>query len=97
MPCGAPLYTMMSTALPFIFTSAPRNGSELSGDLSDESSASDTKLLLAAQDDAAAFIASDGQIRGTFLEAALRRLRSRSGAQIYDDRQLALALLSRAD
>lgn len=35
----------------------------------------DRKLILAAQDDAAAFIASDGQLRGAQLESALRSLR----------------------
>jgi len=33
------------------------------------------KLILAAQDDAAAFIASDGQLRGAQLESALAFLR----------------------
>lgn len=35
----------------------------------------DNKLILAAQDDAAAFIASDGQLRGAQLESALAFLR----------------------
>jgi uncharacterized protein (TIGR02448 family) len=35
----------------------------------------DRKLILAAQDDAAAFIASDGQLRGAQLEEALLALR----------------------
>lgn len=35
----------------------------------------DRKIVLAAQDDAAAFIASDGQIRGAQLEEALLALR----------------------
>ncbi|MDB6142992.1 MAG: Holliday junction resolvase [Pseudomonas sp.] len=35
----------------------------------------DRKLIVAAQDDAAAFIASDGQLRGARLESALLSLR----------------------
>jgi uncharacterized protein (TIGR02448 family) len=37
----------------------------------------DRKLILAAQDDAAAFIASDGQLRGARLESALLSLREK--------------------
>ncbi|KAF1054864.1 MAG: hypothetical protein GAK43_00603 [Stenotrophomonas maltophilia] len=36
----------------------------------------DHKLIAAAQDDAGSYVASDGQIRGPYLEAALQRLRS---------------------
>jgi uncharacterized protein (TIGR02448 family) len=39
----------------------------------------DNKLILAAQDDAAAFIASDGQLRGVQLESALAFLREELG------------------
>jgi uncharacterized protein (TIGR02448 family) len=39
----------------------------------------DNKLILAAQDDAAAFIASDGQLRGAQLESALAFLREELG------------------
>ena len=35
----------------------------------------DDKLIVAAQDDASSFIASDGQIRGPYLEAALQQVR----------------------
>lgn len=53
----------------------------------------DHKLLLAAQDDAAAFIASDGQLRGARLESVLRYLR-RSQAKLHaSDLELAQAIL----
>ena|SRR5690606_23672893 len=49
------------------------------------------KQVLAARDDASAFVASGGQIRGAHLEAALQQLRTRHpGAS---DEQLAEALL----
>jgi uncharacterized protein (TIGR02448 family) len=52
------------------------------------------KLLLAAQDDAAAFVASDGQLRAARLETALLYLRdSRPGLQASDI-ELAQAILA---
>lgn len=60
------------------------------------SSLRDSKLVQAARDDAASFIASAGAIRGARLEAALRHIRSQD-AQLAgrDDQQLAQAILSR--
>ena len=52
----------------------------------------DNKLVLAARDDASAFVASGGEIRGPYLEAALQRLRSEQPQA--DDMQLATRLLS---
>lgn len=54
------------------------------------SSSSDDKIVLDARDDAAAFVASDGAIRGARLEAALLHLRERDAAQ-RDASDLALA------
>jgi len=48
--------------------------------------------VLAARDDASAFVASGGEIRGPYLEAALQRLRSEQPQA--DDMQLATRLLS---
>ncbi len=53
----------------------------------------DARLLRAARDDAALFIASAGAYRGARLEAALRVLRQRT-ALPGDDLQLAQALLA---
>lgn len=53
----------------------------------------DRKLLLAAQDDAAAFIASDGELRGAQLEAALDYLRSAQPKLTASDLELAQAIL----
>lgn len=53
----------------------------------------DRKLLLAAQDDAAAFIASDGQLRGAQLESALIYLRRTQPKLHASDLELAQAIL----
>jgi uncharacterized protein (TIGR02448 family) len=53
----------------------------------------DHKLLIAAQDDAAAFIASDGQLRGSQLESALIYLRRTQPKLHASDLELAEAIL----
>lgn len=53
----------------------------------------DRKLVLEARDDAAAFVASDGQIRGARLQAALSALHARYPSQSVDDLELARAIL----
>ncbi|MHC8336863.1 DUF2388 domain-containing protein [Pseudomonas sp. HLT2-19-2] len=53
----------------------------------------DRKLLLAAHDDAAAFIASDGQLRGAQLESALIYLRRTQSKLHASDLELAQAIL----
>ena len=51
------------------------------------------KLIRAAQDDAAAFIASNGQRRGAQLESALRYLRQNPPKLSASDFELAQAIL----
>ncbi|MFJ7885883.1 DUF2388 domain-containing protein [Pseudomonas sp. NPDC096917] len=53
----------------------------------------DNKLICAAQDDAAVFIASDGQRRGAQLESALRYLRQNQPKLSASDLELAQAIL----
>jgi len=53
----------------------------------------DRKLLLAAHDDAAAFVASDGRWRGARLEAALQQLRQAHPELHASDLELAQAIL----
>lgn len=53
----------------------------------------DNKLILAAQDDAAAFIATDGQWRGARLESALDYLRRTQPKLNASDLELAQAIL----
>lgn len=58
------------------------------------SSLKDDKIVLAARDDAASFIASHGRIRGAHLEAALQHVRQQLPELQATDLQLAEALLS---
>ncbi|WP_455918292.1 DUF2388 domain-containing protein [Pseudomonas cerasi] len=53
----------------------------------------DRKLVMAAQDDAAAFIATDGQWRGARLESALDYLRRTQPKLHASDLELAQAIL----
>jgi len=59
------------------------------------SSFKDDKIVLAARDDAASFVASNGDIRGAHLEAALNTLRTRvPEARDASDQVLAEAILA---
>lgn len=58
------------------------------------SSFGDDKVVLAARDDAAAFVASQGAIRSVQLEAALQHIRQQLPALSGDDMQLASAILT---
>jgi len=59
------------------------------------STSGDDKVVLQARDDAASFVASDGRIRGAYLEAALRALRERGGDATHaSDLELARAILA---
>ncbi|RMS47389.1 hypothetical protein ALP65_03195 [Pseudomonas aeruginosa] len=55
----------------------------------------ENKLLRDARGDAASFVASDGAIRGAYLQAALQVLRQAPEYAGYSDLQLAAALLAR--
>lgn len=69
------------------------NASESTSDIS--SSFDDDKIVLAARDDAASFVASAGSIRGAQLEAALQVVRERvPEARQASDAELAQALLA---
>lgn len=59
------------------------------------SSLSDDKIVLAARDDAASFVASQGSIRGARLQAALQHIRQQAPHLSANDMQLAEAILSR--
>ena len=58
------------------------------------SSLRDDKLVLDARDDAARFVASQGDLRGAHLEAALRQIRSQQPELGASDLQLAQAILA---
>ncbi|MBV2133205.1 DUF2388 domain-containing protein [Pseudomonas sp. MAP12] len=68
------------------------NASESTSDIS--SSFDDDKIVRAARDDAASFVASNGAIRGAQLEAALRHIRQQAPQVQADDQQLARAILA---
>lgn len=53
----------------------------------------DRKLIIAAHDDAAAFIATDGEMRGAQLESALMALRQNPAKLSVSDLELAQAIL----
>lgn len=53
----------------------------------------DRKLIIAAHDDAAAFVASDGELRGAQLESALHYLRKSRPKLHVSDLELAQAIL----
>ena len=53
----------------------------------------DSKLIIAAQDDAAVFVASDGQLRGARLESAIKYLRQSRPKLHASDLELAQAIL----
>ncbi|AXM97158.1 DUF2388 domain-containing protein [Pseudomonas plecoglossicida] len=55
----------------------------------------DHKLVLAAQDDAGSFVASEGAIRGPFLEQALHQVRTENPGLQASDMDLANAILAR--
>lgn len=54
----------------------------------------DAKLIVAAREEAGSFVASDGAIRGAYLEAMLQRLRSEQPQLQASDLQLARAILA---
>ena len=56
----------------------------------------DDKLIVAARDDASSFVASGGEIRGPYLEAALQRIRSEHPDLKASDAELAGAILATA-
>ncbi|MEW5544325.1 DUF2388 domain-containing protein [Pseudomonas soli] len=55
----------------------------------------DHKLIVAAQDDAGSFVASEGAIRGPFLEAAIRQVRAENPGVQASDMELANAILAK--
>ncbi|WPC27770.1 DUF2388 domain-containing protein [Pseudomonas moraviensis] len=57
------------------------------------SSFRDDKIVLAARDDAASFVASEGDIRGVKLESALDHIRHQAPQLNATDAQLAQAIL----
>jgi uncharacterized protein (TIGR02448 family) len=55
----------------------------------------DHKMIIAAQDDAGSFVASDGGIRGPYLEAAMHKVRADNPGLQATDMELANAILAK--
>lgn len=55
----------------------------------------DNKMIVAAQDDAGSFVASDGGIRGPYLEAAMQQVRADNPGLQATDMELANAILAK--
>ncbi|MBA1231228.1 DUF2388 domain-containing protein [Pseudomonas viridiflava] len=55
----------------------------------------DHKLIVAAQDDAGSYVASNGDIRGPFLEAAIQQVRQDNPGLKATDMELANAILEK--
>ncbi|MDD2092038.1 DUF2388 domain-containing protein [Pseudomonas guariconensis] len=55
----------------------------------------DHKMVVAAQDDAGSFVASEGAIRGPYLEAAIRKVRADNPGMQATDMDLANAILAK--
>ncbi|MDD0977548.1 DUF2388 domain-containing protein [Pseudomonas fontis] len=55
----------------------------------------DHKLIIPARDDASAFIASDGAIRGVYLESMIQQMRQANPGLQASDEDLARAILTR--
>ncbi len=91
--------TLMALALPSLagsFAGSSAGASSAGSSASSGSSSDDDKVVLEAREDAASFVATDGQIRGARLEAALRQLREHDAqAREASDMELALAILAR--
>ncbi|MFK8329032.1 DUF2388 domain-containing protein [Pseudomonas sp. BJa5] len=55
----------------------------------------DHKLVVAAQDDAGSFVASNGAIRGPYLESAMQKVRAENPELQVSDMELANAILAK--
>jgi len=77
------------------FAGTSAGASSAGSSASSGSTSGSDKVVLEARDDAAGFVASDGQIRGAMLEAALRHLREVDPrAREASDMALAQAILA---
>ncbi|AMW84023.1 DUF2388 domain-containing protein [Pseudomonas yamanorum] len=80
-------------ATSFVMTTDALVSLSMSATKGTSSSFKDDKVVLAAKTDAAAFVASDGVIRGVQLESALEHIRLALKDEHYSDEQLARAIL----
>lgn len=77
------------------FAGTSAGASSAGSSASSDSSSGNDKVVMQAREDAAAFVASDGHIRGAQLEAALMHLREQDAdARGASDMALAKAILA---
>jgi uncharacterized protein (TIGR02448 family) len=95
-------FALLAAAVPVLASSfagttggaSSNASSDSTGDSSDSTSGND-KIVRDAREDAASFVASDGQIRSARLEAALVHLRQRNErSRAASDMQLARMILT---
>jgi uncharacterized protein (TIGR02448 family) len=84
--------TCTAQATSFVMTTDFLVSLSMSATKGTSSSFRDDKIVQAARDDAESFVATDGQIRGVRLEAALTHIRERLPEQTFTDMQLAQAI-----
>lgn len=95
-PVAFLLLACTTTALAGSFAGSSAGASSAGSSASSGSTSGDDKVVMAAREDAASFVASQGRIRGAQLEAALRHLREADeSARQASDMQLAQAILAR--
>ena len=97
-PTALAIALLAATASPVFassFAGTSAGSSAAGSSASSGSTSGDDKIVHAARDDAAGFVASDGAIRGVMLEAALHVLRERHPELRNDsDMRLAQAILA---
>jgi uncharacterized protein (TIGR02448 family) len=81
-------------ATSFVMTTDALVSLSMSATKGTSSNFKDDKIVLAAKDDAAAFVASHGEIRGVQLESALQHIRRTLPALRDTDEQLARGILA---
>jgi uncharacterized protein (TIGR02448 family) len=93
---AAALLTLATSASATSFVVTTDWTVEAFGSSSDATSSStkDDKVILAAREDAASFVASQGAIRGAHLEAALQHIHQQQPSLQATDAQLAEAILA---
>jgi uncharacterized protein (TIGR02448 family) len=92
--CGLVLMgcALTAQATSFVMTTDFLVSLSMSATKGTSSSFKDDKIVQAARDDAEFFVATDGQIRGVRLEAALMHIRERLPESTFTDMQLAQAI-----
>ena len=89
------LAVVAAPAVASSFAGTSAGSSAAGSSASSGSTSGEDKIVRAARDDAASFVASDGAIRGAMLEAALLHLREQDAAlRASSDMRLARAILA---